>query len=183
MTEALQGISEIARKSELLALNASLEGTRAGEAGRGFSLVASEMQRLAERVVTSVREIKTLTADVRGATASTVSSVSEAVEIARATADAARHIRAISQLQQDATDQIAQAMSDIDEVTSHVADGSEQTWVASEELGHVAYRLHLLVEGLFAEAGRSSALPGPPDAQDGGGGEERRHERDHEAGQ
>lgn len=176
MTEALQGISEIARKSELLALNASLEGTRAGEAGKGFSLVASELQRLAERVVTAVREIRTLTSDVREASSVTVSSVGEATDLARATADAARHIRAISQLQQAATDQIADAMGDIDEVTSHAAEGSEQTWAASEELGNVAYRLNQLVEGLFAGAGapRTSSLPGAPEAKDDGGGEDGR---------
>jgi methyl-accepting chemotaxis protein len=178
MTEALQGISEIARKSELLALNASLEGTRAGEAGKGFSLVASELQRLAERVVTAVREIRTLTADVREASSVTTSSVSEATELARATAEAARHIRAISQLQQAATDQIAEAMSDIDEVTAHAAEASEQTWAASEQLGHVAYRLNKLVEGLFAGAAAPpvSPLPGSPEAHDEGGGEDRRHD-------
>lgn len=173
MTEALQGISEIARKSELLALNASLEGTRAGEAGKGFSLVASELQRLAERIVTAVREIRILTADVREASGVTVASVAEATELARATAEAARHIRAISQLQHAATDQIAEAMGDIDEVTSHAAAGSEQTWAASEELGHVAYRLNRLVEGLFADA-EGPRPPSAPEAHGEGGGEDRR---------
>ena len=54
IAELLEVIREIADRSDLLALNASLEATRAGEAGRPFSLVAAEMRRLAERVTASV---------------------------------------------------------------------------------------------------------------------------------
>ena len=61
-----------ADKSDLLALNASLEGTKAGEAGRGFALVAAEMRRLAESVMAAAREIKQLASDIRTAAADTV---------------------------------------------------------------------------------------------------------------
>src|SRR5690606_16131120 len=56
--ELLQTIGEIANRSDLLALNGSLEATRAGEAGRGFSLVATEMRRLAERVTGTVEDVR-----------------------------------------------------------------------------------------------------------------------------
>src|SRR5262249_7384823 len=52
--EILSLIQDIADKSDILALNAALEGTKAGEVGRGFSLVAAEMRRLSEHVVDSV---------------------------------------------------------------------------------------------------------------------------------
>src|SRR5690606_23040553 len=67
ITEILERIKGIASKSEILALNAALEGTKAGEAGRGFSLVASQMQRLAENVMEAVREIRDLTEGIREA--------------------------------------------------------------------------------------------------------------------
>jgi len=51
-------IDEIADKSDLLALNAALEGTKAGESGKGFILVSQEMRRLAESVMESTKEIK-----------------------------------------------------------------------------------------------------------------------------
>ena len=51
-------INGVADKSDLLALNAELEGTKAGEVGRGFSLVAAEMRRLAENVLESTKEIE-----------------------------------------------------------------------------------------------------------------------------
>ena len=53
VAELLRIIMQVADKADLLALNASLEGTRAGEAGKGFALVAAEMRRLAENVVES----------------------------------------------------------------------------------------------------------------------------------
>lgn len=148
ITATLQTIASIARKSELLALNASLEGTRAGEAGRGFSLVASQMQGLAENVMASVKAIKSLTSDVRQATRSTERSMEEATDIARTTASAARHINLVSQHQRSATDQVTNAISDIDEITSQVADSNEQTWAATEDLGDLAYRLNQLVDKL-----------------------------------
>ena len=62
-------IDEIADRSDLLALNAALEGSRAGEAGKGFSIVAAEMRRLAENVLDSTKEIKNLITEIREATA------------------------------------------------------------------------------------------------------------------
>ena len=61
-------INGIADKSDLLALNAELEGTKAGDVGRGFSLVAAEMRRLAESVIESTREIERLIEEIRDAT-------------------------------------------------------------------------------------------------------------------
>ena len=62
-------INGVADKSDLLALNAELEGTKAGEVGRGFSLVAAEMRRLAENVLESTKEIEGLIEEIREATA------------------------------------------------------------------------------------------------------------------
>ena len=66
-------IDEIADRSDLLALNAALEGSRAGEAGKGFSIVAAEMRRLAENVLDSTKEIKNLITEIREATAAAAS--------------------------------------------------------------------------------------------------------------
>ena len=66
--KVVEFINEIADKSDLLALNAELEGTKAGEVGRGFSLVAAEMRRLAENVITSTRAIEQLIEEIRDAT-------------------------------------------------------------------------------------------------------------------
>jgi HAMP domain-containing protein len=56
--ELLGAIREIADRSDLLALNGALEATRAGDAGRGFALVAAEMRRLAERITGTVDGVR-----------------------------------------------------------------------------------------------------------------------------
>jgi methyl-accepting chemotaxis protein len=57
VSKIAQVINQVAERSDLLALNAALEGTKAGEVGRGFSLVAAEMRKLAENVSASARDI------------------------------------------------------------------------------------------------------------------------------
>src|SRR5262249_30141195 len=63
VAELLATIMQVADRTDLLALNAALEGTKAGEAGKGFTLVAAEMRRLAENVMESVSGIRKLMKD------------------------------------------------------------------------------------------------------------------------
>jgi len=127
-------IDGIADKADLLALNAELEGHKAGEVGQGFSLVAAEMRRLAESVMESTREIGRLIEDIRDATNAAVmateagvkasdqgSALAQAVseglgnilKLSRTTSEAVRAISLATHQQQVGTDQLAQAMGDI----------------------------------------------------------------------
>ncbi|HSI05923.1 MAG: methyl-accepting chemotaxis protein [Myxococcota bacterium] len=106
IVEILEVIKDVANKSELLALNAALEGSKAGEAGRGFSLVASQMQRLAESVMGSVRDIKDLTAVMREATNASVLATEEGRKLAADTTRSARQITEIVEGQQGAAAQV-----------------------------------------------------------------------------
>jgi methyl-accepting chemotaxis protein len=112
MGEILDIIRVIADRSDLLALNASLEGTRAGDAGKGFQLVAAEMRRLAERVTASVRDIKEMVAEVRASSSSTVLVTEESRKLADSTTASARQISLVTQQQRTATEQVAQSLSD-----------------------------------------------------------------------
>jgi methyl-accepting chemotaxis protein len=141
MAEILDVIREIADRSDLLALNASLEGTRAGEAGRGFSLVAAEMRRLAERVTASVTDVKGLVSDVRGSGSSTVLVTEEARKLAEGTTESARQISMVTQQQRTATEQVTASMKDISSVLSQSVAASRQTRSASESLKAQAERL------------------------------------------
>lgn len=147
ISSILEIIKAIANKSEILALNAALEGARAGDAGRGFSLVASQMQRLAENVQDSVRDVRVLVEDIETATSATLSATDESTQLsARATA-AARQISATLKQQRGSTEQVANAMRDIQHVASQATAGSGQSLAATQELTRLARELDQAIEG------------------------------------
>ncbi|MFL5345453.1 MAG: methyl-accepting chemotaxis protein [Hyalangium sp.] len=165
-------IDEIADRSDLLALNAALEGSRAGEAGKGFSIVAAEMRRLAENVLESTKEIKSLITEIREATAN-AGSAAEASKVAtesgeklgavaaqavegilagvQETSDAARVINLATQQQRTATEQVVASMAEIEDVTRQTTQASKQATGASAELSQLAGRLAELIKRFKAD--------------------------------
>ncbi|MBL8921537.1 MAG: methyl-accepting chemotaxis protein [Myxococcaceae bacterium] len=134
----IEFIDGIADKSDLLALNAELEGHKAGSVGQGFGLVAAEMRRLAENVMTSTREISRLIEDIRDATNAAVMAteagvkatdtgaglattvrdgLGDIVEFANLSADAMQSISLATAQQQAGSDQLVSAMEDINRST------------------------------------------------------------------
>jgi methyl-accepting chemotaxis protein len=141
ITEVLEFIRDVANKSELLALNAALEGAKAGEAGRGFSLVASQMQRLAESVMEAVKTVRELTADIRKSTQATALATEDATKLAGDTTAAAKRIGVITGEQQASTEQVTRAIDEIADATRQAAAGTNQTLQAVRDLAQVATRL------------------------------------------
>jgi methyl-accepting chemotaxis protein len=165
-------IDEIADRSDLLALNAALEGSRAGEAGKGFSIVAAEMRRLAENVLDSTKEIKNLITEIREATAAAAGAAeasktatesgeklgavaAQAVEGILAgvqeTSDAARVINLATQQQRTATEQVVASMAEIEDVTRQTTQASKQATGAAAELTQLAGRLAELIKRFKAD--------------------------------
>jgi methyl-accepting chemotaxis protein len=134
IAELLEVIRDIADRSDLLALNASLEATRAGETGRGFTLVAGEMRRLAERVTASVEDVKTLLVDVKTSGSSSVQATEEGRKLAESTTDSARDITLVTQQQRSATEQVSQTMRQISKVLSSSLTTTQQTRSSAELL-------------------------------------------------
>ncbi|WP_223644474.1 methyl-accepting chemotaxis protein [Corallococcus sp. EGB] len=160
-------INGVADKSDLLALNAELEGTKAGEVGRGFSLVAAEMRRLAENVLESTKEIEGLIEEVREASAAAVrvtgggvravetgtglaeqvsQSLSQIVRLAGQTSDSVRIISRSTQQQQAGTDQLAETMADILRITQQNLNATKQVGAANGDLLGLAQDLRGVVE-------------------------------------
>lgn len=165
-------IDEIADRSDLLALNAALEGSRAGEAGKGFSIVAAEMRRLAENVLDSTKEIKNLITEIREATAAAAtaadasrtateagerlgsvaaSAVEGILSGVQETSDAARVINLATQQQRTATEQVVASMGEIEEVTRQTTQASKQATGAAAELTQLAGRLSELIKRFKAD--------------------------------
>jgi methyl-accepting chemotaxis protein len=132
--QILQLIQDIADKSDLLALNAALEGTKAGEVGRGFSLVAAEMRRLSEHVMDSVRDIRKLVADTREAAHASVLATEEGIKLAREAAGSAAKISDAAVRQQGGTDEVRTAADEIVRVLNESLAGSGETTRSAETL-------------------------------------------------
>jgi methyl-accepting chemotaxis protein len=143
--QILELIKGIASKSEILALNAALEGTRAGEAGRGFSLVATQMQRLAENVMDAVRDVRNLTDTIRDASQGTVMATEESIKLSTDTTRSARQIALIIEQQQSATEQVAAAMHDVAQVAAQTASAGKEIVSSTQDVLQLCERLRAQV--------------------------------------
>ncbi|WP_106394983.1 methyl-accepting chemotaxis protein [Enhygromyxa salina] len=156
----LEVIREIAERSDILALNGSLEATRAGEAGRGFALVAAEMRRLAERVDETVADVRTRVGDIERSGASTVAATVESRELAQDTAVAARVISAVTRRQGDDTQSASEAIEEVAQSMLAAAAATSQTRAAAEGLRLQADELERLI-GQFQTASSPARASDP----------------------
>lgn len=158
IAEILEVIKSIADRSDLLALNASLEGLRAGEAGKGFTLVATEMRRLAENIKDSVGDIKELLVDIRESSMSSVMATEEGTNLSEKTTDSALKITLITQQQQTGTEQVTQSMDELSTLISQGVSGTRQLSHAAAELVKLSEDLRAIVEPASATQSRRAVV-------------------------
>lgn len=152
IAELLELIREISDRSDLLALNASLEATRAGDAGRAFSLVASEMRRLAERVTASVQDVKSLLVDIRSSTEQTALTTADSRRLVEGTTESARQISMVTEQQRTATGQVLDSMRELSIHLSASVTSVREVRSSSEMLHSTAERLNQLVKQFKLES-------------------------------
>ena len=140
--EITELISDITEQTNVLALNAAIQAASAGEAGRGFSVVAEEVQRLAERSGEATRQIATLVRTIQTETQDTVAAMERAtlgvVEGARLSDSAGAALAEIHSVSR----RLAQLIDEISKTTQHeaslaneVADDIQHIFVVTEQTG------------------------------------------------
>lgn len=167
ISEIISAVDDIAEQSNLLAVNASIEAAKAGEHGRGFTVVAQEIKTLADQSKQSTKQVRKILGDIQKATGTAVmateqgnkaadAGVSSSAEVERAIKNLSETIAEATQLSQQITaanqqqyagiDQVTIAMENIKEASTQNVQAARNLEQSGQDLKDLSLRLKALVD-------------------------------------
>ncbi|MCG3147876.1 MAG: hypothetical protein PCFJNLEI_01317 [Verrucomicrobiae bacterium] len=165
--QIIAAVDDLAAQSNLLAVNAAIEAAKAGEQGKGFTVVAQEVKSLAEQSKQATAQVRTILNDIQKATSAAVMATEQGTKAVEAgvkqsaqagesilaltgsvteSAQSATQIAASSQQQLIGVDQVASAMESIKQATAQNVASAKQMETSARNLNDVGRKLKQLIE-------------------------------------
>lgn len=167
ISELIESVDDISEQSNILAVNAAIEAAKAGDQGKGFSIVAQEIRNLSEQSKQSTKQVRNILKDIQKAANTAVMTTEKGIKLVdigtqqasesgnaihnltaniTLAAQAAIQIEASSQQQLVGMDQVAIAMEGINQASIQNVDSMKQLEDATRSLQEMGYRLKQLTE-------------------------------------